>query len=405
MASIKVLLRTAKKKKNGESPIVIRTIIDKKASFLFTSKYCKPEFWDEKKGEPNKKHPNQFELQNYLTNKKSDAEKALLVLESKDAGFTSNQLKKAIKGISKKITVFKFIDEIVAQLKRINKIGNANAYSDCKRALSKFRNEKDLSFRDINPAFLKKYEESFLERNISTNSISVYMRTLRSVFNKAINEGYCDKQHYPFNEYKISKLDTKTIKRALTKEQMAKFNAVKVVKGTHEWDSKNYFMFSFYTRGMNFTDIAKLKWSDIKLNRLKYTRSKTKQNFDMELLPPATKIINYYKSFTGSDSENYVFPILSKERHISATQIDNRIEKMNKAANKDLKAIAKLAKIDFNLTTYVARHSFATILKRKGQSTSIISELMGHDSEKTTQIYLDSFGNKELDKANRNILL
>ncbi len=230
------------------------------------------------------------------------------------------------------------------------------------------------------------------------------MRTLRSVFNKAISEGYCDKQHYPFHEYKISKLDTKTIKRALTKEQLAKFNAVKVVKGTHEWDSKNYFMFSFYTRGMNFTDIAKLKWSDIKGNRLKYTRSKTKQNFDMELLPPAVKILNYYKAFTGGDDVNYVFPILSKERHITASQIDNRIEKMTKATNKDLKELANESKIDFNLTTYVARHSFATILKRKGQSTSVISELMGHDSEKTTQIYLDSFGNDELDKANRSLL-
>ncbi|MBL0049679.1 MAG: site-specific integrase [Bacteroidetes bacterium] len=405
MASIKILLRTAKQKKNGESPIVLRTIKDKKASFSFTGYYCKPEFWDAKNEQPNKKHPNQFELRFYLTKLKNDAEKAVLGLESKDTGYSANQLKKVIKGSSKKITVFQFIDEITAGLESINRIGNANAYKDCKRALSKYRNGQDLSFRDIDESFLKKYEGSFLSRGVSTNSISVYMRTLRAVFNQAIQEGYCDKQYYPFNEYKISKLDTTTIKRALTKEQMNKIIALKIKAGTHEYDSKNYFLFSFYTRGMNFTDMAKLKWSDIKKERLIYTRSKTRKNFDLEVLAPAIKILNYYKPFTGASVENYVFPILSNEKHITATQIDNRIEKLNKATNKDLKVIATNAKIDFNLTTYVARHSFATILKRNGQSTSIISELLGHDSEKTTQIYLDSFGNKELDKASRNILI
>ena len=100
----------------------------------------------------------------------------------------------------------------------------------------------------------------------------------------------------------------------------------------------------------------------------------------------------------------YIFPILNTKTHVTASQIANRIKKKAKVVNKDLKEIAGAAKIDFNITTYVARHTYATIMKRSGASTSVISESLGHDSEKTTQIYLDSFENKILDEANKAIL-
>jgi site-specific recombinase XerD len=113
------------------------------------------------------------------------------------------------------------------------------------------------------------------------------------------------------------------------------------------------------------------------------------------------EIINYYKSKKEINPDEYIFPIINIEKHITASQKDNRTKKVNKMVNKDLKEIATLAKIDFNLTTYVARHSYATVLKRSGVSTSVISEALGHDSEKTTQIYLDSFDNAVIDEADK----
>jgi integrase len=153
---------------------------------------------------------------------------------------------------------------------------------------------------------------------------------------------------------------------------------------------------------MNFTDIAFLKWKDILDNRLIYTRRKTNEKFNIQLLEPAVKILEYYKA-TGQSKNDYVFPLLSTD-HITPQTIFNRKVKMLREINKNLKAVGKLAGIKSELTTYVARHSYATILKKSGVSTSLISEALGHDCEKTTQIYLDSFGNSTLDEVSKVIL-
>ena len=404
MASTKVLLRKSKLLKNGEHPIVLRVIKDRKTKFIFTGLSCPLELWDFKTNKPSKKHPNKFDLDVFISQKMVEAQNVILKLENEQKDYSSEQIKKKYKNASKKTTFFTFTDEIVSNLEKANKIGNAKMYKDTKRAISKFRNERDLSFTDIDNSFLKKFEQMFLEREVTGNSISVHMRTIRSIFNKAISEGYCKKESYPFDEYKISKLQTTTIKRALTKEQMLKIMNLKLESNSKFITPKNIFLFSYYNRGMNFKDMAMLKWSDIKEGRMTYARAKTGKVYNIGILKPAIEILNYYKKITGDKKDNYVFPFLNKEKHITPMQIDNRIKKTTKMTNSDLKEIAKLCKIDLNLTTYVARHSYATIMKRSGVSTSLISESLGHNTEKTTQVYLDSFENLILDEASKVIL-
>ena len=162
--------------------------------------------------------------------------------------------------------------------------------------------------------------------------------------------------------------------------------------------AKNYFLFSYYCRGINFSDIAFLKWQNIEGERMNYVRKKTGEGFNMKLVAPAQAIIDYYKQEFFQTRDGYVFPILF-DRHKTATSIDNRIDKMLKVVNKALKEIGAKCEISTPLTTYVARHSFATNMKRNGVSVSVISEALGHDSEKTTKIYLDSFENDALDSA------
>lgn len=404
MASTKVLLRKHKLLKNGEHPIVLRIIKDRKAKFVFTGLSCHEDLWDFNANKPSKKHPNKFELEVFISQKIMEAQNVILKLENEQKEYSGEQIKKKYKSSTKKTTVFLFFDEVISNLKQSNKIGNAKIYKDCKRMLSNFRNDIDLTFLDIDVSFLKKFERSFLERGVSGNSISVYMRTIRSVFNKAIQEGYCKKDVYPFNEYKISKLSTDTSKRSLTKEQMLKIISLKLESNPKLVTSKDIFLFSYYNRGINFKDMALLKWSDIKEGRMIYSRAKTGKVYNIGLLEPAIKILNFYKKVTGDKKDNYVFPLLNQEKHLTPMQIDNRIKKTTKIINKDLKKIAELAKIDFNLTTYVARHSYATIMKRSGISTSVISESLGHNNEKTTQVYLDRFENLILDEASKAIL-
>ena len=163
-------------------------------------------------------------------------------------------------------------------------------------------------------------------------------------------------------------------------------------------------MFSYYCRGINFIDMAHLQWENIQGGRLLYTRKKTKELFSISLLEPAQALLDYYRSAPVPGQQEYIFPILQAATHRTPVQIDNRINKVNHQVNQSLKLIGKQLGIDEKLTTYVARHSYATVLKREGIPIALISELMGHDSEQTTKIYLQGFGDDLLDTASRSVI-
>ena len=159
------------------------------------------------------------------------------------------------------------------------------------------------------------------------------------------------------------------------------------------------FTFSYLNAGINFIDIAKLQYSNIIGNQLIYNREKTKRLIKVPLQQQSIKIIAKYRN----DKSPYLFPILSPF-HKTDIQIDNRLHKVLAKINRHLKEIGKSLKLQIPLTTYVARHSYATVLKRAGVSTSVICETLGHSSERITQIYLDSFDNEQIDAAMQNLL-
>ena len=154
------------------------------------------------------------------------------------------------------------------------------------------------------------------------------------------------------------------------------------------------FTFSYFMGGINFVDMAYLTEKNIIEGRLIYHRKKTSKLINLPLQEEAMMVLKRYKN----NSQGYLFPILSKE-HQTEQQKLNRLHKVITKVNRALKAIGKELNIPIKLTTYCARHSYATVLKRAGVSTSIISESLGHSSEKVTQIYLDNFENNQIDKA------
>ncbi len=402
MATIKIKLHKGKTLANGEHPIVLQIIKDRKRKVIYTNKSCKEKLWDEKEGIVTKQHPNRYDFNSYLAAKKSEATSLLLSLETeKKDGYSLEEFERKLKNKSRKITVFNFIDSLIEKYLTTGKIGNCKVYKDTKRELMNFRKKKDFEFSDINQLFLSKFETHFRLREIKENTMSVYFRTLRSIYNKAIEEGYVKKSDYPFNVFKVSKFDTTTQKRAIKKEELKAFINYQPNVNSTEFHSHNYFLFSFYLMGMNFVDMAYLKWEQIDSERLRYKRAKNGKNFDIKILPPAQSILDYYKSVR---STNYVFPILNDLVHVSPTTKDNRIKKVLKTTNSDLKIIGKAIGISTPLTTYVARHGWAMYMKLQGTAIAVISEGMGHDSEDTTQTYLDSFGNEILDNANETLL-
>ena len=262
----------------------------------------------------------------------------------------------------------------------------------------KFNGHLDIPFSDIDSLWLKRYENWMRSQELSNSTISTRLRHLRTVFNRAITENKIKKDYYPFKSYKIAKLNQVTPKRALRKSEI-----ISIInhKGKTQYDSLaiDIFTFSYFSGGINFIDIAKLKTSNIIENQLIYNREKTKKTIIIPLQSKAIEIVDKYRNPKSS----FIFPILS-EFHKTEIQIANRLHKTLAKINKSLKDIGKFLNIPIPVTTYVARHSFATVLKKSGIPTSIISESLGHSSERVTQIYLDSFDNEQIDEAMKSLL-
>ncbi len=402
MSSVKLKLFKGKTLSNGEHPIVIQIIKDRKRKVISTGKSCLAKFWDEKEGAPKKQHPDRQVLAMYLNKKKSDAFQVITTIETeKGDAFSLMEFDRKYRNKNKKITVFVYTSQLIEKFIKADKIGNSLVYKDTLRELKNFNQSTDFLFTDIDIYFLKKFVQHFQERQIKENTMSVYFRTLRSIYNKAIQDGYAKKSDYPFEQFKVSQFNTSTQKRAISANEIKSIIDFKADEGTCIFHSKNYFVFSFYTMGMNYNDLAKLKWSDINQDRIFYTRAKTGKHIQVKILPPVQAILNYYQS---ESTNTFVFPILDESIHKSSVSINNRVKKTLKATNKNLKFIGAELGIKIPLTTYVARHSWATAMKNIGTTTSIISQGLGHHSEETTQTYLDSFGNDIVDNANENLL-
>lgn len=262
----------------------------------------------------------------------------------------------------------------------------------------KFAKHLDIPFSDIDVGWLKRYEAWGKSQNLSVSTISTRLRHLRAVFNLALLGHAIKSDCYPFHNYKVSKLNKATAKRALSKDDILRIMEYKG-KSQMECLAIDIFTFSYLCAGINFIDMAKLKHSNIQENQLVYNREKTKKLIITPLQERAKQIIEKYNDGKSA----FVFPILSNF-HKSDVQVANRLHKVLAKLNKHLKAIGIKLNLSIPLTTYVARHSFATVLKRAGVSTSIISESLGHSSEKITQVYLDSFDKEQMNTAMKALL-
>lgn len=391
-ASVKIVL-DSKPMSNGQYSVYLQIIKARKRKKINIGLKCSREHFENEqllKGHPNYKTENII-----LTKNKVKAQNIIRDFQLDEKDFSLEEFEEKFKGRQKdKKLVITFFDEIIEELTISNRLANARAYSETKNTLLKFSNDK-VKFTDITPEFLEKFEVYMRSRGNKDGGIAFKMREFRALIKKAIQRKIMSKDDYPFEEYKISKLKTKTKKRALTIEDFRKFKNVDLTERPELLEAYHYFMFSFYSRGMNFVDMMKLKKSDIKNNRIIYTRSKTKGIFSLELNSKAKDIINYYSDRSQSD---YVFPILL-HNEMTPLQIENRKHKVLSRFNCKLREIAKIAQIETHLTSYVARHSFATIMKNTGVSTDIISELMGHSNVQITMTYLKEFDNSILDNA------
>ena len=294
---------------------------------------------------------------------------------------------------SVKVTdVYALFDQKIDALKSQEKISTSSIYHDAKNSLKRFKSK--LNLMEVTSDFLKNYESHMISEGKSVTTISIYIRSLRSIYNQAIDANMVDRKYYPFGKNKYQPKAPRNIKKALTIEQIKSIIDYKVDEGTNQQLAKDMWLLSYYCNGMNIKDIINLRFSNIENDTLYFERIKTastNQNpkpIVVSLIPQAKEIITRWKQKKRS-TDDFVFPVLKK----SMTEDEKAKVKHQfiKTINKYMKRIGIGIGYDKPLTTYSARHSYATILKRSGAPLSFISEALGHKSLLTTESYLDSF--------------
>ena len=397
-ATIEVVCYKSKVLANNESPLMLRITKDRKRKYSSIGLSLNPVYWDFEKNKPRRNCPNRLYIERLIADKIEAYRTKMIELQAENKEFTATTLHEQMFDRNSKPTVDEVFQTQIKNLKQTGRMGYALSHQEVYNSLIKFNKHLNIYFSDIDTIWLKRYETWLREQNFSENTIGRRFRTLRTVYNIAIEEKYVKAEHYPFKSYKVSKLHQTTAKRAINKADI-----MRIIE-YHSTDfytqfAVDLFTFSYFTGGINFVDIAYLKSDNIVDGRLIYTRRKTHKLIKLPLQSKAQEIIKRYQQ----NGTHFLFPILS-EFHKSLQQQSNRVHKVISKVNERLKVVGKELGIPINLTTYVARHSFATVLKREGVSTSIICESLGHSSEKITQIYLDSFENSQIDEAMRNLL-
>ncbi len=290
--------------------------------------------------------------------------------------------------------LFPFMESIIANLKTLGKIRTSETYASTLRSFKRFREDKDVPLDDLNSDMIMAYEAYLQNSGVNQNSSSFYMRNLRAVYNRAVEKELA-LQRFPF-KHVYTGVD-KTIKRAVPLKAVKKIKEMDFSTNPAFDFARDMFLFSFYTRGMSFIDMAYLRKKDLQNGILTYRRRKTGQQLSIKWEKCMQDIVEKY----DTSHSNYLLPIIKPHR-----DADERKQYIYAAhnINRCLKIIGKELGLLVSLTLYVARHAWASIAKSKNVPISVISEGMGHDSEATTRIYLASFDTMAIDKANSMIL-
>ena len=400
---LKLVLYSSKTLSNGQHPIMFRITKERKCKYIATGFSAKTNQWDEKNSSPSAKHPKRAEIETYISIESRKIEKGFMELYMDEKPYTVEHAVSKIKNTRTKKTVHKFFDEIILDEKAQGNIRTSNAYKQTRNVLFTFYKKLDLQFSEIDYSLLIKFESFLKQKNAKDNTLIFYFKTLRALYNKAQKQGIIRSNVSPFVDFKIGKYDKTTQHRALQETEIESIKKLQLEPNTSIWHARNIFLFSYYSMGMNYTDLVHLTWDNILSVsnngqteiRVIYQRAKTGRKFNLRLMKGATEILDEYLKLK---TDKYIFPVIN-EKADTELKMYNRLRKQLIFVNKDLKTIAEKCKIKMNLTTYVARHTAATYLKRKGVSTSVISEMLGHKNENVTQIYLDSFGSEVIDNA------
>ena len=403
MATVYTLLDTRRQKQDNTYPVVFRVVHNRLSTTINSGYSVKKKDWDEEKLKIKSSCRNIGSITQAnanLRNKESNLNSELSRLEQAGglSDLSTPELRKKLLGKDaqkkNKLNLTEYTKQIIQSLKDENRLGTAKAYNDALSFILNYNDGKNVEFYQLSAEFLIKLEKRYMAKPTNHyNGLAAYMRAIRAVCNRAIIEGYSKPEYYPFrrnvqekDKYRIKK--EKTSKRAVSRAFIQKVEEYDQNMDNKMYvDAKNFFLFSFYMRGINMVDMAKIRRSNVINNYLEYRRSKTGKSYKIFVNEKAKVILDYYE-FKDKKGQHFLFPIIKRlwKMELVKKDINNALSNTNKY----LKLIAKdLGFDETKLTTYVSRHSWATIADKAGIDRRIISQGLGHGDMRTTDIYID----------------
>lgn len=396
MATVKVKFRASSI--HGKEGVLYYQVIHNRVIRQIKTEYrVYSDEWDSNTSElilPDFNEARKCQLRTVRVNMRWDLKRLSQIIEvynQRSTIYTSDEI---ILNFTKQVNgLFPFMEGIITQLKQLGKYRTSETYTSTLNSFTRFRLNKDIMLSEIDSDLIQEYEAYLGVEQVCPNTISFYMRILRAVYNRAVDKNII-KQSNPF-KHVYTGID-KTIKRAISLDDIKCIKKLDLSMQPSLEYTRDLFLFSFYTRGMSFVDMAYLRKRDLNNGILIYRRKKTGQQLSIKWEKCMQEIVDKYPCHHTV----YLLPI------ISLSNKDERVQYQNASAltNRKLKEIQRLLKLDTPLTMYVTRHSWASVAKSKQIPISVISESMGHESEATTQIYLASLTTDVIDKANALIL-
>ena len=399
MATVKIKFR-ASSVAGKEGTLYYHIIHQRKLRWISTDYHVFPEEWNARKSSVIVSNSNNRQAHLQLIQSQIDWEMKQMqcIIHDKEmdgVSYSVDDLANEIQQLPTSQSVFTFFRKQIAKKEQMQCVGTKNNYTNAVNRFIEFRNQKDLTFSQMTADMMEMYQAWLWNRGVGQNTVSFYLRTLRTLHHKAVEAGQATSNDIFAH---VQTANVRTAKRAISVNDIRKIEKLDLPRGSSLDKARDMFLFSFYLRGMAFVDMAFLKKSDLKCGLVSYNRRKTHQNLNIEWIKPMQTIIDKYAEQT-KDSP-YMLPILTGKETSPYTQY----RKVEYNTNYNLKKIGKMIGLKIPLTTYVARHTWASIALHMNIPIATISEGMGHNSYKTTQIYLESIDVATINEANKKII-
>ncbi len=399
MATIKLRLNRGRVLRDGTYPLVFQIIHSRRKRVIYTGFRLSMEEFDFAEAKvlcfPGSRHTEQEvkQMNRYLCRERRVLERIVKVLEQRKGEYGAGDVVARYRLCRDGQQLLRCFDLQVERKLTEGKLGTASAWRSTCSSLASFVTAHSVRLQDVDAAFVRRYEDFLVCRGMSRNTVGYYLRNFRAMYNQAKKAGYFVGKGNPFEG--VSARPCRTTKRALPEEFLQRIQATDFSAFPHLDLARDLFLFSFFSRGMPFVDLVYLKKENLAGGVICYRRRKTGQELRVTLTARLERLIAKY-----ANPSEYVFPLLSGKNEV---ELRHAYRLALERVNCNLKTVAKSCGIELPLTTYVARHSWATRAKELGVPLAVISEGLGHTSERTTRIYLKEFDHSVVDEVNERV--